>query len=339
MTRRFQKLAIATTISTYLVIFAGAFVRASGAGMGCPDWPRCFDRWIPPTDPSQVPRHLSQYFNLRLAWTEYVNRLIGATTGILALATLAIALRAYRHAPRVLGSSLGAFVCMGLAGWLGKRVVEKNLDPSFVTVHMLVALATVSFLIDATVCSFFAPPAASERQHITHELPSTRRTLSVASLGVIGALLVQIALGTRVRASIEQVANNTPTLTRAHWLEHIGPVDGIHRTTALLVLALTTALAVYTHRRVDPHPVLRRLSTAIAIASAAQIAIGIGLAYGGLPPPLQIVHLVLASLLLGALVVLTLLARRLPTAGVTNASTPPAQPPIADIARTVSPHG
>jgi cytochrome c oxidase assembly protein subunit 15 len=312
MTRRFQKLAIATTVTTYLLILVGALVRASGAGMGCPDWPRCFDRWVPPTDLAQVPPHLAPYFNVRLAWTEYLNRLLGVTTGLLIFATLVFALVDYRHVRRVVASSAGAFVGVGLAGWLGKRVVEKNLDPSFVTVHMFVALAVVALLIDATVASFFAP-ARGEPERTPAEPTTARRQLAMGALAVTGVVLVQIALGTRVRATLERVAQALPALPRADWIGRVGAADSVHRSFALLVLGLTVALARYA-RRADPHPLLSKLATALAVGSGAQIAAGVGLAYVALPPVLQVVHVTLGSLLLGGLVALVLLAPRLPSA-------------------------
>ena len=50
MKKRFPRIVKITLISVYLIFLAGAIVRMTGSGMGCPDWPKMF--WI--CDPSNI---------------------------------------------------------------------------------------------------------------------------------------------------------------------------------------------------------------------------------------------------------------------------------------------
>lgn len=308
MTNRFQKMALATTATTYLLVLVGALVRAAGAGMGCPDWPRCFGRWVAPTAASQVRAELVARFNMRLAWIEYLNRLLGATTGLLIFATLVLALRHYRRAPRVLWPSVGAFLAVGLAGWLGKKVVDHELKPALVTIHFFVALVVVVLLIYATVASYWPKVRA------LREVPRARRGVVLLSAATSGVLLVQLALGTRVRSALELAARSEPSLARGELITRVGTVDPLHRTLALALTAAVVTLAVYIYRAVDPAPALRRLAAVLVALVIAQVGAGAGLAYLALPPALQVVHVTLGSLMLGGLLTLGLLSSRVPIA-------------------------
>ena len=103
----------------------------------------------------------------------------------------------------------------------------------------------------------------------------------------------------------------TPPLPREAWLGAAGIIFGIHKSFAMANAFAVVLLVCYIHARAEPDPSLRGVAGVSLILVALQAAAGFGLASYALPPFLQVAHLVLGSLLLGALFVLCLLAYRL----------------------------
>lgn len=304
---RYQKTAVATVLATFLLIGVGGFVRAAGAGLGCPDWPRCFDRWIPPTELSQLPPHIDPaLFNMRLAWIEYVNRLIGVCIGLLIVATAYWAWRDHRRDKGVWRSSLAALLLVVFQGWLGGQVVKYELDPRFVTVHLIIALVIVLLLLYAAFRSFYPGRPLV--------LAGGRRRLLYAGLGVLTLSFLQIVLGALVRGTIDLVVEADPDLSRALLIDRVGWTDHIHRSLGLATLAVCWLLVPLARFWTPDAPALQRLTMLPALIATVQFLAGVGLAYLALPPTLQVVHILGGSLLVGGLAWLLLAVRYTPTA-------------------------
>lgn len=301
----FQRLALSTTAITYFLILVGGLVRASGAGLGCPDWPRCFGSWIPPLSAADLPAQFDPaQFNPALMWTEYLNRLLGVTVGLMILATTISAWRHHRRERRILWTVVAALLLTGFQGWLGGQVVAHELVPWLVTVHLIVALVIVSLLLYATVFAFFAD------RGIARAANGARRGLAWGGLALIGVTLTQVGLGAHVRGAVDDALQ--AGVPRADAFETGGWIDMLHRDLSLVVLGGALLLLLYVWWRYPRERPIALAAQTVAGLVAVQLGLGLVLAYAALPPPAQVGHLVVASLLLGAQTVVVLLAWWLP---------------------------
>lgn len=292
----FQRLALWTTATTYFLILVGGLVRASGAGLGCPDWPRCFGSWIPPASVDSLPPQFDpSQFNPTLMWTEYVNRLLGVTVGFLIFATAISAWRHHRRDPHILWTTIAAFLLVGFEGWLGGRVVAHELAAWIVTAHLIVAIIIVQLLLYATYMSGDAGRAGEAGG-------AGKVSLVVASL--IGLTLIQAGLGTQVRGAVDHALDSG--IARELAVGTVGRLDYLHRDLAFVLLMASTLMTLWLLSKRSSHVSWSFVVLALAIA---QIGVGLYMAYGYLLPAAQVAHLTLSSLLLGAETVLWLKSR------------------------------
>ena len=304
----FQKTALATLAATILLVSIGSLVRITGAGLGCPDWPRCWGSWLPPASVEDLDRDylLEQgydiaEFNPVKMWIEYANRLVGVAIGILVFATF---LRSFRYRgtqPAVCYGAGLCFVLVGFQGWLGGQVVRSGLQPGIITLHMALAVILLCALLYVTFQTF------GPRFRVGLA-PGARAVLQRLAFALLAVTTIQLLLGTQVREGIDPFIKDDGGLPRGEWLARVGFVDHAHRLSSWLVL-LAGVLVYRSARRHAPGSRLTQVSGLILAGIALQILIGITLAYGDLPRPAQVMHLTLATLLVCAECSLILMVR------------------------------
>ena len=300
--RRFRTLGILTVFTVYTLILVGGVVRATGSGMGCPDWPTCFGKWVPPVSESQLPAnyqeiyadrgYLETEFNVRKTWTEYMNRLLGVLTGFLIFLTLIASAGFLKRDKGVFYFSLAAFVLVAFQGWLGSRVVASNLMPGMITAHMLMAQVIVGTLIYTVTRSQKSWLSAEPIDRLPVVLPTV---LKVA----MGMTLLQMVMGTQVREAIDIIAHHFDYAQRNLWIENLPVIFLVHRSFSSIIL-FTNLWIIWKIRKADGiSPLLRNASLALGFLIVGTILLGVSMDRLNVPAFAQPFHMWLASLIFG----------------------------------------
>lgn len=333
VSRFFVRLSWITLIFIYLVIIAGSFVRITGSGMGCPDWPKCFGQWVPPTEIGELPDNykeiysekrykkvvrfqkmlrgvglageakkmddsmqqilVEETFNPRKTWIEYINRLFGFIAGNLMLLSFLIILFKYRHRRLVTVATIN-MVILVFQAWFGSIVVATNLLPWTITVHLLLALVIV--FLQLYVLRMIAP---SQQRNIT-----VSRTWFWIILGIFVITFAQMFLGTQVREEIDVLRKSGVDRTEWNNLLSIGFL--IHRSFSWIVLIIMTWMFYKSYKIRE----MRIFHWAYGIL-ALELISGVFLNHLNIPALVQTLHLLLACILFGILALLTMRAKQL----------------------------
>ena len=285
---------IVTTMMTYLLVFAGGIVRVAGAGLGCPDWPKCFGRWLPPTNINQLPDFIDPVkFNFVLAWIEYGNRLLGVIMGALILITFFIALKYFRNSNKIFLPILTAFVLTLIEGWLGGVLVKSMLNPITITLHLVLALIIIGLLIYASMHAHYIRSPLAERES---KYPNK---LKVFVIVLIVITLVEIILGTEIRAGLDISRKNNPMVDSYFLLKMLGSFKYIHSILGIALIWIVYMIKKYVSLSDNPSQIMNLSVSSIIFLILFQLIIGESLVFLRVEPLLQLFHLWGASLILG----------------------------------------
>lgn len=325
MNKKFLKLAKLSLVLVYLVIIAGAVVRMTGSGMGCPDWPKCFGYYIPPTNVETLQwqpnkafekgqviiyeeglqvaqnnftttetfkinnwqpytKHDYAKFNVWHTWIEYINRLLGALAGLATLVLAFLSLKYWSTNKRVSIISWFIVFGMGFQAWLGATVVYSVLEPVKITIHMLMALVIVAFLLYLIYIS--------NKNKLTFVPNKQTKLLFVLALTIT---LIQIALGTQVRQFVDEQIGMVGDSSKNLWLANPTLKFYLHRSLSIAVLVLNFYLFWNIRKKKMPFKKIDWVITLLFL----EIGTGILMYYFDFPFASQPLHLVLASILFG----------------------------------------
>ena len=325
MSKKFNFWTKASILIVYLVIATGGIVRMTGSGMGCPDWPKCFGYYIPPTNIAELtwvsekifekgqmiiyndelkiskkdftsgsdfnPKNWQDYtkhdysvFNPLHTWVEFINRLIGVVCGISVLILGFYSIQFYKNKPIITLLSLLTIIAVGFQAWLGKIVVDSNLSPYSITIHMLMALLIISILI------------------FIYSLNSNYKKNNVKSIALKNIVLlsliftiIQIVIGTQVREFIDQQIIMIGETKKNLWLLVLPSIFLTHRSFSLLILTVNFFL-IYLSRKINLNS---KIIFWIIGIIAIEIILGVAMYYLHFPFSSQPLHLLLATILFG----------------------------------------
>jgi len=319
-TRGFYKLCLSTLVAVYFLIMVGGIVRTTGSGMGCPDWPRCFGQWVPPTSVNQLPvDYKDQYaalrdkknqkfatylsaigmdetagrilndesilveadFNAQKTWIEYLNRLVGVVIGLLIIALFVRSISLLKVNPFFFWLSLATLLAVIIQGWFGSIVVSTNLTSWTITIHMFLALVIVAMLI-----LLLHKSSINEVKIV----PFHVKFLLIVCMFL---LLTQVLLGTEVRAAIDNVAQSGEI--RGKWISLIWPDFIVHRSFSWIVVLLHAIFILRLKKTTGNNA----LSLSLVLLILLTILSGAGMGYFSVPAFLQPVHLLVATVTFG----------------------------------------
>lgn len=305
--RSFQRLIFLSILGTYLVILAGAVVRGTGSGLGCPDWPRCFGQWVPPMDISELPDNYKEIYKIAgktiadfdpfKTWTEYINRLLGVVLGfiIVILFGFSFSMKKYeRNIPWFCGGLL-FLICV--QGGVGALVVSTHLKPFIITIHMFLAIILLFGLL-------YLKKYCSDLENTALVQKVDQKGLLITRI-LITLTFIQVLLGTQVRQQVDYYMRDTMEATASTIIDFLGIIFIIHRSFSILIVGMFFYLLFYFHRaRYNRGAFFLCLIAFFAVLG--NVASGISLNYFGFPASAQPPHLFFGVLTLGVLYSLSL---------------------------------
>src|SRR5206468_3999971 len=288
----FRALSVATALATYALVVLGGVVRVSGSGLGCPDWPLCHGRFLPPLDVHAI--------------IEYSHRTTASLPSVLVVATAVVAWVAWRNRRDLVIPATFAVGLLAIQVVLGAITVRLELPPMIVLAHLATAMALLGAVCVTAVAAMMPTTAG------TVDAESVARARGAAA----GTYLLILSGSLVVGSGASGACDAWPLCGGGFRLAFDGSpaIQLLHRGAAgaIGVLVVIGVLSVLARKR---RALALRATAALTMAALAfQVAVGAAVVTLHLPALLRGLHLALASAVWTGTVALAVIASRLPPA-------------------------
>jgi heme A synthase len=280
-TRKAGWLSLVASILTIGLITYGAWVRASGSGLGCPDWPLCEGSIVPTLEGDTA--------------IEFGHRVFAGVTMLLVAASAWVAWRARAIDPLLMKTLVGALALILVQAVLGGITVLTELNGDVRLAHLAIALTTLALLTAGAIRGLDIAGSP---------YPGVR----ISSVFAVWTGAVVLVGGSIVGQSLSGACPGLPLCDDRSPLDAAW-MHGVHRTAATLLLLALIGLGVWMRKH-------RGTMLSIALNHSAvlfivlQIGIGVSAVSQSLPMYLRIMHLGMASLIWWVVVAQWILAMK-----------------------------
>jgi cytochrome c oxidase assembly protein subunit 15 len=268
---RFLGLSAASCAALFLVVTSGAFVRLTGSGLGCENWPRCGDKPYP-----------EQGYH---AFVEFGNRMIALVGILLTLATWLAARKLPGLSRLGRWAALGALLVALAQIPMGGITIALDLHPLAVMTHFLLGLACLGLAVVVVLeaWSAVAGLAAAAGPRWLRHVVTWAGLPACAALVVTGAIATASGPHPGADEDVKRLGLEIRDAVYVH--VRVAAVFGI----GVLVVGW------FLWRLRGRYPGLTRLWGALALVLVAQAILGEVQYRNALPWGLVLVHVFLAA--------------------------------------------
>jgi cytochrome c oxidase assembly protein subunit 15 len=271
-----RRLAIASLVAVCLIVLTGAAVRLTGSGLGCPDWPTCYQRQITP----QLSFH---------PVVEFSNRLVTVALTVLIAATFLAALRRRLFRADLLWLTVGLLGGVLAQAGIGALAVYTKLNPYVVVVHFLASMVLVGVAVVLV--------HRSNREYASGAgTPLVPRAVVLAGRAIVGLLGLVLVAGTFTTGAGPHAGNSQGQLVARRIPVALRDMAELHSSLAVLLVGLSFGLVVALHAMAVPEGV-RRSGRILCAVLMFQAVVGYTQYFTHLPAALVEVHVLGATTL------------------------------------------